>query len=144
MCFSFFPLVLLSHLRMCISSLQISLLDEASFLKASDLLKDAKGSGKPFGGVRLIIVGDFAQLPTVHKNSERPPPLFHHDIWLSCNFNVVYLRDMKRCVDDSSVSHSLNLLLPCCTIQHQTQVIFLYFSGVCLMRFVYISLVGTG
>jgi len=82
---------------------QISLLDEEAFGRASTLLKEAKVNSMPFGGVRVIVVGDFAQLPTVHCNEPRPPLLFDHDSWNECDFHIVYLSQKRRCEDDGSV-----------------------------------------
>jgi len=82
---------------------EISMLDAAAFVQASNLLRRAKCCGDPFAGVRVIVVGDFAQLPTVHVGTDpRPPPLFDHDLWMSCNFEVIYLNQMRRCVDHAS------------------------------------------
>jgi len=93
---------------------QISLLDEEAFGRASTLLKEAKVNSMPFGGVRVIVVGDFAQLPTVHCNEPRPPLLFDHDSWNECDFHIVYLSQKRRCEDDGSwaVLQELRLHVP--------------------------------
>jgi len=81
---------------------EISLLDEVAFAQASSLMKEAKGCSSPFGGVRVIVAGDFAQLPTVHPSGIRPDILFDQGSWLECNFQVVYLGNRRRCEDEDS------------------------------------------
>lgn len=56
--------------------LRVLLIDEVSMVRADRLdmvdqrLKAAKGNSKPFGGVKIILVGDFCQLPPVVTNSK--------------------------------------------------------------------------
>lgn len=86
------------------------MLDENAFIQGSSLLKDAKQSCEPFGGVRVLIVGDFAQLPTVHETKPHPKLLFELTIWKQCKFDIVYLGNPRRCEDLDSV----RLLHTCC------------------------------
>jgi ATP-dependent DNA helicase PIF1 len=55
--------------RMRFSS-QISMLDADMFEKLDDVARYVRRSELPFGGVQLVLVGDFLQLPPVSKGQE--------------------------------------------------------------------------
>lgn len=45
------------------------------------LLKSAKFSLEPFGGMQVVLVGDFFQLPPVSRGADRIEFAFEHPIW---------------------------------------------------------------
>ena len=61
-----------------IRTLDLIIIDEISMVRADLLdavdmtLRHYRRSGKPFGGVQLLMIGDVQQLPPVVKNDERP------------------------------------------------------------------------
>jgi ATP-dependent DNA helicase PIF1 len=58
-------------------------------------------SSKPFGGIQLVLVGDFFQLPPVYKNDDNDEKkemrfLFESELWKSMNMPIVVLREIMR------------------------------------------------
>jgi ATP-dependent DNA helicase PIF1 len=49
---------------------EVSMLDKSLFETLDYLARSIRGSPKPFGGIQLILVGDFMQLPPVGPNAE--------------------------------------------------------------------------
>ena len=47
---------------------EVSMMDPEAFAVIDACMQTAKGSGAPFGGIQLILVGDFCQLPAVQKS----------------------------------------------------------------------------
>lgn len=52
----------------CLIIDECSMLDIQTFEWADRLLREMRNDGRPFGGLQLILVGDFFQLPPVSKN----------------------------------------------------------------------------
>ena len=80
------------------SSLKALIIDEVSMLnpilfdKLELLARMIKNNDKPFGGIQLILSGDFLQLPVVDTNNF----CFEAESWSRCINNVVYLTDIIR------------------------------------------------
>jgi ATP-dependent DNA helicase PIF1 len=57
-------------------------------------------STKPFGGIQLVLVGDFFQLPPVYKNNDEEKKemrfLFESELWKSMNIPTVVLKEIMR------------------------------------------------
>ena len=59
----------------------------------------------PFGGMQVVLCGDFFQLPPVSRMGEPMPRfMYHSDAWENANFNVCYLSENYRQTDDVSLS----------------------------------------
>jgi len=69
---------------------------------AKDVRADGRGSSsmakKPFGGIQLILCGDFAQLPPVQKGGSSAAArfLFQAKSWSECVQQQVLLRQAFR------------------------------------------------
>jgi ATP-dependent DNA helicase PIF1 len=74
---------------------EISMLDDNQFTKISDILKIVKGNKKPFGGLQMILVGDFCQLPPVVGNY-----CFTSETWQELAPDVIQLNSIIRQKDD--------------------------------------------
>lgn len=84
---------------------EISMLHAKFFRNMDTLLRIIKGrSREPFGGIRLIMVGDFLQLPPVEKgrNLDEAEPLFAFETenWVALNPHIFVLEDSFRQADD--------------------------------------------
>lgn len=74
---------------------EISMMDAALLVKISDYLSIIRNSSKPFGGVQVLFIGDFCQLPPVGKGRD-PQFCFKSPLWAQLNLKVVHLTDSIR------------------------------------------------
>lgn len=96
------------YLREHIEKAQVLIIDEISMLHAKQLnlvnqvLKYFKESEEPFGGIQVIVSGDFFQLPPVSRNGElnRDKFAFMSDAWVEAKFRVCYLSEQHRQSDN--------------------------------------------
>ncbi|MDO4224027.1 MAG: AAA family ATPase, partial [Acinetobacter sp.] len=77
---------------------EISMLHYKQFNLINQVLKYIKENDEPFGGLQLIVCGDFFQLPPVGKNEEnnRNKFCFMSPSWVEANFTVCYLTEQHR------------------------------------------------
>jgi ATP-dependent DNA helicase PIF1 len=81
--------------------LQTLIIDEISMMSdellelIDQLFKKIKSNNLPFGGIQLIMVGDFHQLPPITGNY-----CFNSPIWSSLNMNKIILTELIRQKDD--------------------------------------------
>jgi ATP-dependent DNA helicase PIF1 len=78
---------------------EISMMDAEFFEKVSDYLGIIRKSGKPFGGIQLVMLGDFCQLPPVNKNGNISF-CFKSPVWEQISLTTVRLTELVRQVDD--------------------------------------------
>lgn len=96
------------YLKEHLENAQVLIIDEISMLHAKQLnlvnqvLKYFKDSDDPFGGIQVIVAGDFFQLPPVGKNDERNRDkfCFMSEAWVEAKFRVCYLTEQHRQGDD--------------------------------------------
>ncbi len=82
---------------------EVSMLD-AHLLTLVDLAtKTLRGSARPFGGLQVIFVGDFFQLPPVSKG-EAAQFAFESPAWEAANPLYCYLSEQHRQEDDAFLS----------------------------------------
>jgi ATP-dependent exoDNAse (exonuclease V) alpha subunit len=81
---------------------EISMMDDKLFETINQLLMLIKGNDKLFGGVRLLLVGDFYQLPPISGDY-----CFTSDIWSKLNLKTVILTELIRQKDDNVLQHLL-------------------------------------
>jgi len=92
------------YLKEHLENAQVLIIDEISMLHAKQLnlvnqvLKYFKESDEAFGGIQLIVAGDFFQLPPVGRNDERNRDkfCFMSDAWVEAKFRVCYLTEQHR------------------------------------------------
>ncbi len=92
------------YLKEHLENAQVLIIDEISMLHAKQLnlvnkvLKFFKDSDEPFGGIQVIVAGDFFQLPPVGRNDERNRDkfCFMSDAWVEAKFRVCYLTEQHR------------------------------------------------
>ena len=87
---------------------EVSMVSKALFAYVDARLKQIKGTSRPFGGVSVLAVGDFYQLPPVRQSK----PLCVYDpsqldLWRG-NFQMITLTDVMRQKDDVPFANFLN------------------------------------
>ncbi|MBK0062098.1 MULTISPECIES: AAA family ATPase [unclassified Acinetobacter] len=105
------------YLKEHLENAQVLIIDEISMLHAKQLnlvnkvLKYFKESDEAFGGIQVIVAGDFFQLPPVGKNDERNRDkfCFMSDAWVEAKFRVCYLTEQHR-QDDEILNRILNAI----------------------------------
>lgn len=86
---------------------EISMLDKGLFELLDQIAKTIRVNQRPFGGLQLIVVGDFLQLPPVTKNDAKFA--FQSHVWDLAGLNreqgKVYLRKVERQSDQEFIDH---------------------------------------
>ena len=97
---------------------EVLIIDEISMCAGDGLLgyldymlKELRGSQKPFGGLQVIFIGDFAQMPPVEKRSDisRPDWAFLARCWDRGNVKPVELTRVFRQGDEDFVKFLNNI-----------------------------------
>lgn len=78
---------------------EISMIPATALEVAEALARQAKGSQLPWGGLRVIAVGDFSQLPPVTRNGARREWAFLSPVWQATNFVPIVLTQNHRVLD---------------------------------------------
>lgn len=103
--------------RARIQSAEVLVIDEISMLHAKTLnlvdevcrfVKDKKD--KPFGGVQIIVCGDFFQLPPVTHNKKDISYCFLSSSWHTAKFKTCYLTKIYRQEGDKTFIEILNAI----------------------------------
>ncbi|MBK7960609.1 MAG: AAA family ATPase [Bdellovibrionales bacterium] len=85
---------------------EVSMIPGAALTVAETLTQKARGSRLPWGGLRIIAVGDFLQLPPVTRTGERDW-CFLQPVWEQTGFQNCVLTQNQR-VNDSCFIEILN------------------------------------
>lgn len=89
---------------------KVLVIDEISMLSAGVLdsvnkvCKSFKRNQLPFGGLQIVLVGDFFQLPPITKKGEETKFAFESSAWRELNPIVLYLTEQHRQEDDTLLS----------------------------------------
>jgi ATP-dependent DNA helicase PIF1 len=111
---------------------EISMIGSALFEKLDFVARGTRQSSQPFGGIQLLLAGDFSQLPPASKESGvKQKYCFHSPLWKKClDFSVeltsVYrqnehallnlLEDVRNgqiCITSRNLLNQLTCELPC-------------------------------
>lgn len=95
----------------------VLIIDEISMLHAKQLnlvnqvLKHMRNNDEPFGGIQVVVAGDFFQLPPVGSRGEsnREKFAFMSDAWLEAQFKICYLTEQHRQETDDGQDNSISL-----------------------------------
>ncbi|KAH3848886.1 hypothetical protein DPMN_091269 [Dreissena polymorpha] len=93
---------------------EISMVDGDFFDKLETVARVIKKSDKPFGGIQLIICGDFLQLPPVVKGEEKRKFCFQSKSWRKCIDITMELTDVRRQSDKTFIDILQNIRLGKC------------------------------
>lgn len=83
---------------------EISMVEADFFDKLEAVARAVRQQKKPFGGIQLIICGDFLQLPPVTKGSQQPQFCFQAKSWRRCVPVILELTEVWRQADQTFIS----------------------------------------
>ena len=83
---------------------EVSMLNPETFEYVDAVLKQIRENNKPFGGIQLILIGDFFQLPPVEKeNREEKRYCFDSPLWEELQLKNVILKKNYRQSDEKFI-----------------------------------------
>lgn len=102
------------YLKDHLEKVKVLIIDEISMLHKNQLnavdivLQYFKNNNEPFGGIQVVLCGDFFQLPPIGKHGEtsRDKFSFMSEAWVKSNLAVCYLTEQYRQSDNN-----LNIIL---------------------------------
>uniref|UniRef100_A0AAR2J1G2 ATP-dependent DNA helicase PIF1 n=1 Tax=Pygocentrus nattereri TaxID=42514 RepID=A0AAR2J1G2_PYGNA len=83
---------------------EISMVEAQFFDKLEAIARSIRRSTEPFGGIQLIVCGDFLQLPPVTKGKEKPSFCFQARTWRKCVHVNMELTEVRRQTDRTFIS----------------------------------------
>lgn len=87
---------------------EISMLDARTFDYIDEVLRNMRHGDKPFGGIQVLLFGDFFQLPPVEKDSGF---CFNSRAWQALNLKTIFLEKIYRQNDENFIKSLNNLRL---------------------------------
>ncbi len=90
------------HVVRRIQKASVLIIDEVSMLSANvlsmvdEVARAVRRNGSAFGGMQVVLVGDFFQLPPVSRGTVKVPFAFESGSWASLNPLVCYLTEQHR------------------------------------------------
>ena len=94
------------HLKRRLKNTKVLIIDEVSILHAQTLdlvdkvCKAFKGNDLAFGGIQVILCGDFFQLPPVSKAEVEAHFIYKSKIWQNMDLRICYLNKQYRQTDN--------------------------------------------
>ncbi|MDD4062284.1 MAG: PIF1 family DEAD/DEAH box helicase [Candidatus Pacebacteria bacterium] len=84
---------------------EISMLSAGSINIVEEIMRKTRGSWDPFGGIQVILCGDFFQLPPVNRSGIESMGQFayHSRAWRELNPDVCYLTEQYRHQDQDYI-----------------------------------------
>ncbi len=98
------------HIIRRLNNVKILIIDEISmvspevFVAVDKVLKTVKHSSEVFGGVQVVLSGDFFQLPPVTKEGKKEKYIWQTDLWGELGLSVCYLHEKFRQKDKDFVT----------------------------------------
>ncbi|XP_064848416.1 ATP-dependent DNA helicase PIF1 isoform X1 [Oncorhynchus masou masou] len=83
---------------------EISMVEAQFFDKLEAIARCLRRSTEPFGGIHLIVCGDFLQLPPVSKEKDKATFCFQSRSWRKCIHLNMELTEVRRQTDQSFIS----------------------------------------
>lgn len=88
---------------------EISMLHDFRLDMVEEVMRTVRGGDKPFGGLQVVLVGDFFQLPPVNRRDGRSGGfVLQSEAWKRDGFTVCYLEKQYRQHEDDAYAQILN------------------------------------
>jgi len=88
----------------CIVIDEVSMLSGETLAAAEEIARYAREDQSAWGGLRIVAVGDFAQLPPVQANDYERDWAFSHPVWETTCFQSIYLQTPVRTTESILLS----------------------------------------
>lgn len=82
---------------------EVSMISGPALSAAEAICRMARGKKMPWGGARVIAVGDFSQLPPVSRMPQERAWAFLDDVWQQSDFRPAVLKTILRTQDEDFV-----------------------------------------
>ncbi len=83
---------------------EVSMVDGQLFDKLDQVARTIKNNGRPFGGIQLVVTGDFFQLPPVPEKNTIAKFVFEGVTWNTCIQHTILLTHVFRQKDEKFAS----------------------------------------
>jgi ATP-dependent DNA helicase PIF1 len=91
--------------------------DGDMFDELESVARQVRGNSKPFGGIQLIVCGDFLQLPPVGKGDEVKKFAFESKSWKRCMQQCIELKEVRRQSDPTFIDLLRRVRFGVCTAE---------------------------
>ncbi len=88
----------------CVVIDEVSMLSGNTLVAAERIAREIRENDEPWGGLRIIVVGDFAQLPPVTAGGQQKDWAFLHEVWSASDFQPALLSTVMRTQDTAFLS----------------------------------------
>ncbi len=75
---------------------EVSMIPGDALMLAESISQFSRGSTLPWGGLRVIVVGDFGQLPPITKTGQKRDWCFLNEVWARSGFQFCELKHNQR------------------------------------------------
>jgi ATP-dependent DNA helicase PIF1 len=79
---------------------EVSMVDGQLFDKLEQVARTIRNNGRPFGGIQLVVTGDFFQLPPVPEKNSTAKFVFEAVTWNTCIQHTILLTHVFRQKDE--------------------------------------------
>ncbi|MFZ2154101.1 MAG: AAA family ATPase [Candidatus Moraniibacteriota bacterium] len=87
---------------------EISMVSPELFFSMDRILRAFKDEEKPFGGVQVVLSGDFFQLPPVAKTPRELKFVWQTQLWQDANLKICYLKEKFRQEENNQLINILD------------------------------------
>nr|WP_315218768.1 AAA family ATPase [uncultured Flavobacterium sp.] len=89
---------------------EISMLHDFQLSAVDKIIRIIRNNDSPFGGLQVVLSGDFFQLPPIARNNGQTDFIIHSDSYLNGNFKVCYLEEYWRQDKNDPLVSTLNAI----------------------------------
>ncbi|MEX0931828.1 MAG: helix-turn-helix domain-containing protein [Candidatus Paceibacterota bacterium] len=87
---------------------EVSMITPRFFNSLDWLAREMRGTEAPFGGMQVVLSGDFFQLPPITRGTSRVEFIFHSEAWRKMDVRVCYLEEQFRQERDDMLGQILS------------------------------------
>lgn len=93
------------YLRNRMQKTKVIIIDEVSMLHGkrldsiNQIVKTVRGDNRPFGGMQVVLTGDFFQLPPVSEEKHNFDYIYKSHVWKEVDPHIIYLSSQYRHTD---------------------------------------------